>query len=353
MGIPYVAFDEIHPVAHNNGICYVKYLNGSTWDQIGGPLNININERADYPNIFVRNNTPYALWSEIENNHYYHIFSAYYNNGSWMKDDQPLNIKNDGNSFSSDIKLDTQGTQYVVWSEVTNYNRTLVYVKYNDGSGWKLADGPLNIDDTINATRPRMEIVNNHPFVVWWEQDAFLHIPARVYCKEFIPPTPTYTPTITETSTVSPTPTISATYTITPTYTPTPTVTPTSTASLTVTPTATITPTSTHSPTVTITPTVSPTTTYVFKTKTDEILAYPNPAQGKVNLMIQLDQPGMVKVEVYNIKGELVATIADQFGSAGDQRIEWKSEDVAAGIYLVRITAEGKTYKLKKIAITR
>ncbi len=74
--------------------------------------------------MFVYNNIPYVLWSETENRYYYQVFTAYYN-GSWITDNQPLNIKTDGNSYSGGIKLDSNGIQYVVWSEVTNYNRTL------------------------------------------------------------------------------------------------------------------------------------------------------------------------------------------------------------------------------------
>jgi len=86
-------------------------------------------------------------------------------------------------------------------------------------------------------------------------------------CEDYVPPTPTPTPTLTPTNTVTPTktPTNTPTPTYTPTNTPggTKTPTPTQTPTLTQTPTqtSTNTPTPTYTPTNTPTPTLTPTNT--------------------------------------------------------------------------------------------
>jgi|GEM_PF-2541774 hypothetical protein len=131
---------------------------------------------------------------------------------------------------------------------------------------------------------------------------------------------PTCTPTITETFTISPTFTISETFTISPTVTETstyasPTYTRTSTAtpSSTMTATGTYTVTRTVSPTPTYTPSFTPTPTFtqtvvpVSQAQKDQVLLYPVPAAGSLNVSIK-DSMGAeaVRVEIYTVKFRLV-----------------------------------------------
>ena len=92
---------------------------------------------------------------------------------------------------------------------------------------------------------------------------------------------------------------------------------------------------------------------YGFNLENDDVFVYPNPSRGKVNLVFHMDQPGEVKVQVYNIKGEQVSTITEQEATAGDQVVLWQSEGLAPGVYLVRITAGGIQYQVKKVAHLR
>lgn len=92
---------------------------------------------------------------------------------------------------------------------------------------------------------------------------------------------------------------------------------------------------------------------YSFAPQNDDVFVYPNPSRGKINLLFHMDQPGEVKVQVYNIKGELVSTINEQAANAGYHTSVWDSESLAAGVYLVRITAAGSRYQVKKVAHLR
>ena len=143
-------------------------------------------------------------------------------------------------------------------------------------------------------------------------------------------PTPTPTSTSTRTATSTPTSTASATPTLTPTSTPTSTstptasmtptasFTPTNTASYTISPTSTSTFSTTPTPTMTLSPTPTPNAPLYLDSNIF------NPAGGKsLGMDMRVDQGGQVKVTVFNIAGEKVKGLLDQFKSPGNYRISW------------------------------
>ncbi|MEW6516513.1 MAG: hypothetical protein AB1439_06395 [candidate division FCPU426 bacterium] len=192
-------------------------------------------------------------------------------------------------------------------------------------------------------------------------------------------PTPTFTPTRTPTPTITPSSTFTPTRTHSPTFTATPTRTdtPTFTATPTHTPTFTISPTSTHTPTFTISPTrtttptvtltstISPTvlatataTTTPVSLTADQVVAYPAPAIGPdLWFAFAPTGPARVKIEIYNLTGELCQTLRDECPAAGVWRTHWDIRDVAPGVYLYRLTllypAETRTFAFKKFVIIK
>ncbi len=75
---------------------------------------------------------------------------------------------------------------------------------------------------------------------------------------------------------------------------------------------------------------------------------FPNPFNPTTSIRFSLKDAGRVKLNVYNLKGQLVKTPADYEMSAGNHRILWDGKDtrgssVASGIYLYRM--ETKDYK--------
>jgi hypothetical protein len=157
----------------------------------------------------------------------------------------------------------------------------------------------------------------------------------------------TATPTVTATHTFTATPTVTPTATPTKTASPTPSVTPTPTISATYTVTPTITPTATATPSVTKTPTVNP---YTSPTPTltplplsgVEILAYPQPAAGDtVHFYYRLEAALNVRIEIYNVVGEKVITLADESASAGYRSKAWDIRGTAPGVYLYRLRMQG------------
>ena len=76
--------------------------------------------------------------------------------------------------------------------------------------------------------------------------------------------------------------------------------------------------------------------------------ARPNPSRGAVRLGYELGAPGRVRLAVYSVTGQLVATLADGDAAAGRHEASWNGSDrvgrpMAAGVYFARLQTAGGT----------
>ena len=67
---------------------------------------------------------------------------------------------------------------------------------------------------------------------------------------------------------------------------------------------------------------------------------YPNPFNPTTSISFSLPQDAEVKLEVFNIAGQVVTTLVDGPLAAGEHTIEWKADNYATGIYLYRLQAD-------------
>ncbi|MEW6515549.1 MAG: T9SS type A sorting domain-containing protein [candidate division FCPU426 bacterium] len=172
-------------------------------------------------------------------------------------------------------------------------------------------------------------------------------------------PTPsssaTATPSCTPTSTSSPTCTVSATATPSGTLPPTATSTATPTATATLLPTGTPTPVFTRS--FTPTPSMSPTATVTATSAADGLLAawtgkvFPNPARGHIQFVLPPAQSW--EIGIYNLYGERIAVIRETADASSSRTITWNCQDIAPGIYLADLKADGKSVKRAKFALVK
>ncbi len=65
--------------------------------------------------------------------------------------------------------------------------------------------------------------------------------------------------------------------------------------------------------------------------------AYPNPFNPTTNITYQVPSSGNVKVEVFNINGQLIQTLFDGKQSQGSYQFTWNAENMSSGIYFVKI----------------
>ncbi|MEK6987918.1 MAG: choice-of-anchor V domain-containing protein, partial [Candidatus Thermoplasmatota archaeon] len=82
--------------------------------------------------------------------------------------------------------------------------------------------------------------------------------------------------------------------------------------------------------------------------------AYPNPFLGSARFDFSLAEAGSARMEVFDLSGRRVATIVSGILTAGRHTARWDGRDeggraVGAGVYLVRLTAGGRTLSARVI----
>ena len=70
-------------------------------------------------------------------------------------------------------------------------------------------------------------------------------------------------------------------------------------------------------------------------------LAGPNPFRATATLRAMLPVAATVRIEVYDVQGRRLATLADGPQPAGTLDVTWDADGAPAGLYLVRLTADG------------
>ena len=76
--------------------------------------------------------------------------------------------------------------------------------------------------------------------------------------------------------------------------------------------------------------------------------AYPNPFNPVTTMTLAMPVSGEMKVEVYNLLGQVVATLASGYMEASTYTLTWDASNASSGVYFVQADAAGftKTQKL-------
>ena len=74
---------------------------------------------------------------------------------------------------------------------------------------------------------------------------------------------------------------------------------------------------------------------------------YPNPSAAP-SLAFDVDRSAHVRLEVFNVRGQRVATLVDRFVGVGRTNVTWlgtdsRGESVPSGVYFARMTSAGGT----------
>jgi len=69
---------------------------------------------------------------------------------------------------------------------------------------------------------------------------------------------------------------------------------------------------------------------------------YPNPFNPSTTIQFSLDKPGLVILSIYNIRGQLVDRVKQNYTNSGYQQIFWKAASInkktlSSGIYLYKL----------------
>ncbi len=78
---------------------------------------------------------------------------------------------------------------------------------------------------------------------------------------------------------------------------------------------------------------------------------YPNPFNPSTNISFDLPRSGQIKLEVFNLLGQAVRTLAEGRLSAGTHQMTFNSDNLPSGIYFYRLTHEGGSVTRKMILL--
>jgi len=83
---------------------------------------------------------------------------------------------------------------------------------------------------------------------------------------------------------------------------------------------------------------------------------YPNPYNPVTQITYRLPQPGVVSLKIYNVQGQLVRTLVNEYKPAGTHSISWNGKSdlgmgVSSGIYFYRIQAGNFTETKRMILL--
>lgn len=85
---------------------------------------------------------------------------------------------------------------------------------------------------------------------------------------------------------------------------------------------------------------------------------YPNPFNPSTNIRISLPETAPVKLQVYNLNGELISTLVNTSLSAGEHSFTWSGRDhqnrlVGTGIYFLQISGDRGFSRTQKVIFLR
>ncbi|MBL7086562.1 MAG: T9SS type A sorting domain-containing protein, partial [Candidatus Cloacimonetes bacterium] len=78
---------------------------------------------------------------------------------------------------------------------------------------------------------------------------------------------------------------------------------------------------------------------------------YPNPFRNHTTISYALPEATNVKIQIYNIRGQLVTELVNGFETAGRKKIVWNTEGYANGIYFCNISTEKNNEKIKLLLL--
>jgi hypothetical protein len=83
---------------------------------------------------------------------------------------------------------------------------------------------------------------------------------------------------------------------------------------------------------------------------------YPNPFRGDINIELKVYSPGWVRMEIFNVKGQLVESLYTGEKATGTHYLAWDGFDMRGrrlpkGIYILRNTHNGRTISKKIVKL--
>ncbi|MFQ5570554.1 MAG: T9SS type A sorting domain-containing protein [Rhodothermales bacterium] len=78
---------------------------------------------------------------------------------------------------------------------------------------------------------------------------------------------------------------------------------------------------------------------------------YPNPFNPTTTIPFTVPEGGIVELRVYNVLGQEVATLVDEYLPAGTHEVSWEARGLSSGTYLYVIKAASFTQTRRMILV--
>ena len=80
--------------------------------------------------------------------------------------------------------------------------------------------------------------------------------------------------------------------------------------------------------------------------------AYPNPFNPTTSMTLNLNTDGQTSVKVFNVMGQLVNVLVNEYTLAGTYELTWNASQVPSGIYFIK-TEFGKEISTQKVMLLK
>lgn len=82
----------------------------------------------------------------------------------------------------------------------------------------------------------------------------------------------------------------------------------------------------------------------------DQLMVYPNPFSNTAMVTYSVSEPSMVSIRVFDVFGNLVETLKDQWHFADDYNFKWQANNKTSGTYLIVMTT-GSGTSIRKVTL--
>lgn len=76
---------------------------------------------------------------------------------------------------------------------------------------------------------------------------------------------------------------------------------------------------------------------------------YPNPFNPSTIIRYSLPQAGQVTFEIYNLLGQKIEILVNEYQTSGKHQLQWKPEGLSSGIYIVQLRAGSQSKSMKLV----